>query len=136
MSTSLLLRIASVISVLFAAGHTLGGRKAWSPQGENQVLQAMRTVRFETFGVSRTYLDFYRGFGFTISVFLAVQAVVLWQLATIASTNALQIRGIVASLAVAALGCGILSWKSIFPMPAAFSAPLTICLVLAIVVAR
>ena len=86
MSTSLLLRIASVISVLFAAGHTLGGRKAWSPQGENQVLQAMRTVRFETFGVSRTYLDFYRGFGFTISVFLAVQAVVLWQLATIAST--------------------------------------------------
>jgi hypothetical protein len=33
MSTSLLLRIASVISVLFAAGHTLGGRKAWSPQG-------------------------------------------------------------------------------------------------------
>ena len=136
MTSSLLLRIASIISFLFAAGHTLGGRKDWSPQGENQVLEAMRTVRFETFGVSRTYLDFFRGFGFTITVFLAVQAVVLWQLATIASTNALEVRGIVASFAVAALGCGILSWKFIFPIPAAFSAALTICLVLAIAVAR
>jgi len=49
MTTSLLLRVASIISLLFAAGHTLGGRNAWSPAGENNVLQAMRTVRFDVF---------------------------------------------------------------------------------------
>ena len=79
MNASLLLRIASVISLVFAAGHSLGGRKYWSPQGKTEVLKAMRTVRFEVFGVSRTYLDFYLGFGLSLSVFLLLQAAVLWQ---------------------------------------------------------
>lgn len=115
MSTSLLLRIASVISFLFAAGHSLGGRKNWSPQGDNQVLDAMRTVRFNVFGVSRSYLDFYRGFGFTLGLFLLLQAVLLWQLAGIARTDAAQVKGMIAAFAIAALGCGILSWKFILP---------------------
>src|ERR1700682_4811741 len=34
MSTALLLRIASVISLVFTAGHTLGGRRSWSFSGE------------------------------------------------------------------------------------------------------
>ena len=37
MTRTLLLRIASVISLLFAAGHTLGGLKKWSPMGDNEV---------------------------------------------------------------------------------------------------
>jgi hypothetical protein len=54
MTTTLWLRISAVISLLFAAGHTLGGLKYWSPMGDNQVLQAMRTVRFDTMGVNRS----------------------------------------------------------------------------------
>src|SRR6266850_7272773 len=64
MSTALWLRIASVISLVFTAGHTLGGRRSWSFSGEAEVLNAMRTFRFQAFGVSWTYMDFYRGFGF------------------------------------------------------------------------
>ena len=136
MTTSFLLRIASVVSGLLAAGHTLGGRKAWSPQGENQVLEAMRTLRFEVFGVNRTYMDFYLGFGFTISVFLVLQAVLLWQLAAAAKTNALQVRGMVAAMALAELGCTLVAWKFLFVLPTAFSAVLTLLLGLAFVVAR
>jgi hypothetical protein len=88
------------------------------------------------FGVSRTYLDFYLGFGFTISVFLVLQAVLLWQLAGIAKIDPLQAKGMVASLALAALGCGILSWRFILPVPAVFSALLVLCLGLAFLVAR
>ena len=136
MNTTLLLRVASVISLLFAAGHTLGGRKAWSPIGESEVLKAMRTFRFETMGVSRTYLDFYLGFGFTLSVYLLLQAILLWQLAVVAKTDPLQVRPMIASFALASVAAGILSWVFIFPVPAAFSAVLTVCLGLAFFVAR
>ena len=131
MRTTLLLRVASVISLLFAAGHTLGGRKDWSPIGESEVLKAMGTVRFETMSVSRTYLDFYRGFGFTISVFLLLQAALLWQLATVARTEPLRVRPLIASLTLASLACGLLAWRFILPLPVVFSAVLTACLGLA-----
>ena len=39
--TSLLLRMASVVSLLVAAGHTMGGLKKWSPMGNNEVLFAL-----------------------------------------------------------------------------------------------
>jgi hypothetical protein len=58
MTATLLLRIASVISLLFTAGHTLGGLKKWSPMGDNEVLRAMTGVRFDTMGANRSYLDF------------------------------------------------------------------------------
>jgi len=58
--------------LLFAVGHTLGGRKYWPAMGDNRVLQAMRTVHFDLGAISRSYLDFYMGFGYSISVSLAV----------------------------------------------------------------
>jgi len=136
MTTSLLLRIASAISLLFAAGHTLGGRKDWSPMGETDVLQAMRTVRYQVLGVSRSYLDFYRGFGFTLSVYLLLQAILLWQLAAIAKTEPLRVRPMIAAFALASLASGILSWRFILPIPVIFSGALTVCLGLAFFVAR
>ena len=71
MSTALWLQVASVWALLFTAGHTMGARKDWSPFGDSDVLKAMRNVRFDFQGVSRTYLDFYVGFGYTLSVFSA-----------------------------------------------------------------
>ncbi len=118
MTTTLLLRIASILSFAFAAGHTLGGRKSWSPMGETEVLHAMRTVQFDTYGVRRTYLDFFLGFGFSLSVLLVLQAVVLWQLAALAKTNSGAIRPIVASFMLASIGIGLVSWRFLFPVPA------------------
>jgi hypothetical protein len=128
MTTSLWLRVSSVVSLLFAAGHTLGGRKSWSPVGETAVLQAMRTVRFDVFGVSRTYLDFYIGFGYSLSVFLFLQAVLLWQLARIATPDPSRVKGMIAAFAVATVIGGVLAWTFIFPLPAVFSAVLAVCL--------
>jgi len=121
MTTALLLRIASVLSFLFAAGHSLGGRKDWSPVEENATFTAMRTFRFEAMGVNRSYLDFYLGFGFTISVFLLLQAVVLWQLAGLAKAGPSPYRPMIAAFAIASLACALLSWRFIFPIPMIFS---------------
>jgi hypothetical protein len=121
MSPTLLLRIASVVSLLFAVGHTLGGAQSWSPAGETEALGAMRSFRFDAEGVSRTYLDFYLGFGFTISVSLFLQAALLWQLAPIARTDAARIRPLIASFGLASLASAFVSWMFIFAVPVVFS---------------
>jgi hypothetical protein len=124
MTTALLLRFVSVVSLLLAAGHTLGAQSSWSPPGETAVLNSMRTFQFDVFGVTRSYFDFYRGFGFVLSVFFTLQAVVLWQLATIAKTNARAVRPIIASFAVASVASAVLTWEFIFPVPAVFLIPI------------
>ncbi|MEA2344820.1 MAG: hypothetical protein QOF63_2989 [Thermoanaerobaculia bacterium] len=128
MKPVLLLRITSIISLLFAVLHTLGGADSWSPVGETDVLRAMRSYHFDAGGVSRTYLDFYLGLGFSVGVFLLLQAVLLWQLATIAKVDSIRIRPMVVSFIVASLACAFLSWKFIFAAPAIFSAVIAILL--------
>lgn len=115
------LRISSVIALLFAAGHALGGRKQWSPMGENAVLTAMRETRFETMRVSRTYLDFYVGFGHSLAVLQLMLAVLLWQLAKLAQSDAASVRPMIATIALATLANGAIAWRFIFPVPALFS---------------
>jgi hypothetical protein len=131
MSATRWLRISSIVSLLFTIGHTLGGSQDWSPIGQSEVLSSMRTYRFDIQGVNRSYIDFYRGFGFDLSVLLLLQAVVLWQLATIAKTEPLKVRSIVASFVLASLLVGIITWSFLFPTPVIFSAVVTACLVLA-----
>jgi hypothetical protein len=128
MKTSLLLRISSIVSVLFAAGHALGGRKSWSPMGENAVLDAMRTQRFDVMGVSRSYLDFYRGFGFSVSVSMLLQAVLLWQIASLARSEPRRLAPMIAAFFLSSLAGAAISWLFIFPLPTFFSVALTVCL--------
>jgi hypothetical protein len=136
MTTTLWLRISSAISFLFAAGHTLGGLKYWSPMGDNPVLQAMRTVRFDTMGANRSYFDFYLGFGYSLSVIQVMQAVLLWQLAGLARTDALGARPMIAVIALATAVCGVIAYRFILPLPAFFSLALVASLVVAYAVAR
>jgi hypothetical protein len=131
MTTTVLLRIASAISLLFALGHTLGGTKRWSPMGDNEVLKAMTTVHFDTMGANRSYLDFYMGFGWSLSVALLLQSVLLWQIASLARSGAVQLKPIIAAFALATLASGLIAWFFIFPVPALFSGVLLIVLVAA-----
>ena len=135
MRTTLLLRVASVTSLLFAAGHTVGGTQEWSPMGETDVLQAMRTHRFDVMGLSRTYLDFYRGFGYTLTVTLLLQAVLLWQVASLARTEPRGVSPMIASFVLASLASTVIAWAIILPVPAVFSTVLTACLAAALLTA-
>jgi len=134
--TTTLLRIASVISLVFTAGHTLGGLQKWSPMGENEVLKAMTAVRFDTMGANRSYLDFFMGFGWSISVLMLLQTVLLWQLASFARADAARVRPMIAVFALATLATSVIAWRFIFPIPALFSGVLVILLVAAYVVSR
>jgi hypothetical protein len=135
MTTTRMLRIAAVISLLFTIGHSMGGLQQWSPMGDNAVLKAMTDVRFATMGVSRSYLDFYMGLGWTISVLMAMETILLWQLASLAKTEPARLRPIIAVIALATVGSGIIAWRFILPVPAIFSVVLLIPLALAYVAA-
>jgi len=136
MTTTLFLRIASVISLVFTAGHSLGGLKKWSPMGDNEVLRAMTAVHFDTMGTNRSYLDFFMGFGWSISVAMLMQTVLLWQMASLARTDAARVRPMIAVVALATLASSVIAWRFIFPVPALFSGVLLAALVAAYVVAH
>jgi hypothetical protein len=131
MTTTRMLRIAALISLLFALGHSLGGLSHWSPMGDNAVLKAMTDVRFETMGVSRSYLDLYMGLGWSISVFMLLQTALLWQMASLARADAARVRPMIAAFALATLVSGIIAWRLILPVPTLFSAALLAALVAA-----
>jgi len=136
MNTTLWLRIAAVISLLFTAGHTLGGRTDWSPMGDNDVLKAMKAVHFDTMGASRSYHDFFIGFGYSISVAMLLQTVLLWQLASVAQSSTVSLRPMIAAFMLATVASGLVAWRFIFPVPALFSLALLACLVLAFASSR
>lgn len=122
------LRLGAAISLMFAVGHTLGGLKSWSPIGETDVLTAMRTFRFDVQGVNRSYLEFYRGFGFLLTVYLVLQAVLLWQLGSLARANRLLARPLVLSFFLSSIPIGVVTWAFLLPTPVFFDAALTACL--------
>jgi hypothetical protein len=136
MTTTLWLRISSIISLLFAIGHTLGGLKYWSPIGDNPVLQAMRTVRFNALGVNRSYFDFYMGFGYSISVSQVMLTILLWQFSTLAQTDSRRVRPMIIVVALAIAVGGLVAWRFLFPVPALFSLALVATLIMAFAVAR
>lgn len=122
------LRLASVLSLLFAVGHTLGGLKSWSPMGPNDVLTAMQTVHFDVQGVTRGYLDFFVGFGFLLSVFLLTEAVLLWQVGSLARVNARLAKPLVWTFFLSSIPMGVLTWTFLFPTPVYFDVALTLLL--------
>jgi hypothetical protein len=136
MKASFFLRIAAVITLLYFVGHTAG--MPWTPftdAGAMSVLKAMKNQSFEAKGFKGTYWDFYFGFGVIISAFLLVQAVVLWQVGSLAKTDALRVRPIVASFLVAFIVNAALAWRYFFAVPAAMAAVIALCLAIALVLA-
>ncbi|HLW88558.1 MAG TPA: hypothetical protein VKR57_08695 [Terriglobales bacterium] len=80
MRASVLYRIAAVLLLLLDAGHTSG--YPWSDPAWAVDLGPMRSTHFNILGFSRTYWDFYVGFGLTVSVLLLLAVVLAWQLST------------------------------------------------------
>jgi hypothetical protein len=125
------LRVAAVFSVLLALGHTAGGLQHWSPPGETEVLRSMGTFRFDALGSNRSYLDFYLGFGYIISLYMFAQGLLLWQLASLASLPDAKLRPIVATFLAVSVGATALGWALFFVVPTVSNLMISICLALA-----
>jgi hypothetical protein len=124
----ILYRISAVLLLLFAAGHTFGFRKIDPKWGADSLVGSMQSVHFDAQGFSRTYWDFYVGFGLFVSVFLVFAAVLAWQLGGLASETLALMRGPAWSLVICFAVVTILSWRYFFIAPIVFAIVITVCL--------
>jgi hypothetical protein len=137
MRTVLFLRIASVLTLIHAALHTIGGVFGGAAPGVQQATVAvMKANEFAAMGAMRNYWDFYRGLGLVVSVFLTVEGVVFWQLGSLAKTDALRLRPVLATFLVGYLGAAMVSCRYFFSAPVVTEILIALCLGLAIVSAR
>jgi hypothetical protein len=76
-----LYRVAAVLFLLFAAGHT-AGFLTFRPDSADAlaVLEGMKRVHFDVNGTSVTWIGFYTGFGLFVSVYLLFSAFLAWRL--------------------------------------------------------
>ena len=129
MKASVLLRIASVLVLINAVGHTLGavfGHAAPGIQAETE--SVIKANQFVAMGVTRTYWDYFIGYGWSLTVYLLLEAVVFWQLASLVKTDGVRLRPVVMSLCVACAASAVLCWRYFFAAPAVFQLVIAGCL--------
>jgi len=137
MRPTLFLRIASVLTFIHAALHTVGGVFGGAAPGAQQAaVAAMKANEFLAMGVTRSYWDFYMGLGLAVSVLLTVEAVVFWQLGSLAKTDALRLQPVLATFLVGYLGVSVVSYKYFFAGPVITEILIALCLGMAIFSAR
>jgi hypothetical protein len=136
-SLRLLLRAASIVSLGYCLGHMSG--LPWTP-GETDpavmVVEHMRSVQFEAEGATRTYWDFYFGFGIMVGVFLATQALSLWFIERLAVHAAARVVPLLATLLLGELANVYLSFRYFFALPAVFGIVIALLIAVAIYRAR
>ena len=132
LSAPLWLRLAAGVAALYALGHTLG--HPWTAPHDlmaQGVTVAMQGVHFDAAGHSRSYWEFYQGFGLAISVLLALQAVLLWQLAALARTGQDYRIAALAHL-IAFLGLAAIAYRYLFALPLWLALTIAACLAAAL----
>jgi hypothetical protein len=132
MKPSVFYRIASILLVLFAIGHTLGFRQNNPEWGVGTVIGTMQSIHVNAQGFTRTYWDFFTAFGLFFSVFLLLAAVLAWQLGDVRRPDFGDFaRRTAWTLALGFAVVTALSWRYAFTTPIVFSAVITVCLVAA-----
>jgi len=134
MQPTLYLRAAAVVTLLMAVGHTLG--RPWVPGKDpvtRAVTAAMESHRMQVMGFDRTLMDFYVGFGLTISVNLLLQAVLLWMTADLAARQPERARAIASVFLLANAAAAAVAGIYLFAVPLAVSALITLLLAAAVV---
>ncbi|MGZ3840003.1 MAG: LIC_13387 family protein [Flavisolibacter sp.] len=123
MKPKLLLRIAAVLILFHAIGHTIGhsGWKKDTDPVKKEVIRQMTGHEFSFMGKIRSLGDYYEGFGYACSIALLLITVILWFTA-----QASDREPILAKKIALTIGCSMLLWGGLelyyfFPFAAAFS---------------
>jgi len=88
MAATRLYRVASILFVLFALGHTYGFLRFRPSSAEGRaVYESMNSVHLVVRGQDYTYGGFYRGFGLSATISLLFWAFLCWYLGELARTN-------------------------------------------------
>lgn len=137
MKLQLFLRIASVLTLIHAVLHTVGGVFGKPEPGPASVaVAAMQANQFLLMGNMRSYFEFYRGLGLGVSIALTAEGILFWQLAALSKTAGTRLRPILATFLVAYLALALNSSLYFFWPPVVTEILIALCLGLAIVTAK
>jgi hypothetical protein len=127
MKPSILYRTASILLLLFAAGHTLGFRQVDAAWGVDAMVASMKSMHFNANGSDRTYWDFFTGFGLFVSAYMVFAAIVAWQLGSLPAETLARMRGVAWGFAICMGFVTWLSWRYFFLVPFLFSSAILVC---------
>ena len=129
MKATLLYRTASVLLLLFAAGHTFGFLKFQPPTPEAvAVRDAMNSVHFQVGRSELSFGGFYVGFGLILTAYMIFSAILAWHLGGLAASNPQAIGALGWAFFAFELASLALSWIYFSAAPVALSALVAACL--------
>jgi hypothetical protein len=132
----LILRIASILTFIHAVLHTVGGVFGKAGPGPAAIaVAAMRSNQFLLMGHMRTFWDFYRGLGLGVTIALTAEAVLFWQLGSLAKANPCRLRPIVTTFFIAYSILSVNSYVYFFLGPVIAEILIAGCLGMAIITA-
>ena len=128
MRTTIFLRVASILTLIHAVLHTIGGVLSKPKNGSEEVavIETMKAHQFLVMG-SRDSLGFF-GYGLILSVCLLVQGVLFWQLGEIAKSQPKLIRPILAAFILSFIATTIIAGRYFFIAPAVTEVIIAACL--------
>jgi hypothetical protein len=125
--------ITAAIICLYAALHTLGALilpPSFSTAADG-VRSSMESVRFACAGSHCTWFGFYLGFGYMVSLFLILAAVVTFYLGRLDLETRKRLRPVTFALALSFIAMSVLCGLFFFVQPLIFSATIAILLLIA-----
>jgi hypothetical protein len=118
MKPALWLRIASILTLIHAVLHTVGGMFGGPRNAEQAAaLASAQSLRFQAFGLTRSYWHFYFGFGLVTSLTLLLLSALLWQLSSLVLTDPAKARPFLAMLFLMFIALSVISWYYFFAPP-------------------
>jgi hypothetical protein len=109
----------------------LGFRLTDPKLGLSPVISSMQMIHFDVQGFTRTYWDFYVGFGLFVTVFLLFATVLAWQLSRLSKDTLAFMHVTTWGFAICFAFVAILSWRYFFILPIIFSIVIAACLIVA-----
>lgn len=137
MKPVIFLRIASVLTIVHAVLHTIGGVFGAIPPGPAAVaVAAMKANDFLFMGKMRNFWEFYHGMGLAVTISLTAEGIVFWLLGGLAKTDAVKLRPVMAMFMLAYLAIATNSYLYFFMAPVIVEILIAMCLLGAIVTAK
>jgi len=133
MKPSLPLRIASVLSLIAALGHTLLFLTYKPTHGPTEivVVSAMQTHVFSFGGFLHSYWQLYFGYELFVTISCLVECGLLWQLANLSSSAPRSIGPMIGIFFLGEIATSVLMLKFFFLVPIVVHLATAICLALA-----
>jgi hypothetical protein len=119
MTSTLFLRIASVLTLIHCVLHTIGGVLSKPRNGAEEmvVIDAMKSYHFNVMGSMRAYWDFFFGYGLGVTVNLLIQGILFWMLAGLVKTSPAAVRPIAALFFINYALLSVIAFKYFFVAP-------------------